>query len=114
MVAYPNPNSNSNPNSDPNQVSISRALEATELLAAFEPLGLDAEIDGEGRKWEVLRNEEPDPIPNPNPSPNPNPNPNPNQVLRNGELHIAETGEASVDLAAGLFAWRRLSPSPPT
>ena len=101
-------------------MSISRALEAAELLAAFEPLDLDAEIDDEGRQWEVLRNGEANLNPNPNPNPKPNtsldpsPSPNPNQVLRNGELHIAETGEASVDLAAGLFAWRRLSPSPPT
>ena len=97
-------------------MSISRALEATELLAAFEPLDLDAEIGDEGRQWEVLRNGEATPHPNPNPNPNldPNPSPNPNQVLRKGELHIAETGEASVDLAAGLFAWRRLAPSPPT
>lgn len=69
-------------------MSISRALEAAELLAAFEPLNLDDEVTRVGaRQWEVLRN---------------------------GELHIAETGEASVDLAAGLFAWRRLAPSPPT
>ena len=79
-------------------VSISRALEASELLAAFEQPG-GPPVSGPplagrsgratsdaGRQW---------------------------QVLRNGELHIAETGEASVDLAAGLFAWRRLPPPPP-
>lgn len=73
-------------------VSISRALEGAELLSAFEPLRGEpappVETWHEERQWEVLRN---------------------------GELHIAETGEASVDLAAGLFAWRRLSsPSPPS
>ena len=29
------------------------------------------------------------------------------EVLRDGGLHIAETGEVSTDLAAGLYAWRR-------
>ena len=29
-------------------------------------------------------------------------------VLRGGGLHVAEGGEVSTDLAAGLFAWRRL------
>ena len=29
------------------------------------------------------------------------------EELRDGGLHIAEGGEVSTDLAAGLYAWRR-------
>ena len=29
------------------------------------------------------------------------------EVLRDGGLHVADTGEVTTDLAAGLYAWRR-------
>lgn len=63
-------------------VSISRALEADMLRAAFEP----ARSGGNAAPlW---------------------------YPLRDGSLHIAETGEASTDLAAALFAWQRTDASP--
>ena len=52
-------------------VSVSRALETSTLVEAFDPAS-----------WEVLRD---------------------------GGLHLAESGEASTDLAANLLAWRRNS-----